>query len=185
LTATELEFTRRRAMREAPLTDRQGIVKDLVVWTNVAPAMTQLLLRRFPMRNSRMLLKLSTTILLFGLLVTAPLSVALAEPIQGPKGQACKSTGTTTVDGKEEGTGKKLKCTADYCKYDECVFSGTTKTCQEYTHYVNVRDCKAAALIHRPENIRPDLPATIYEPPAPVPPRRGERLPVAPGLKQP
>ncbi len=84
-------------MREAPLTDRQRIVKGLVVWTNVATAMTKLLLRRFAMRYSMMLLKLSTIVLLFGLLVTAPLSVALAAPIQGPKGQACKSTGTTTV----------------------------------------------------------------------------------------
>ena len=116
-------------MREAPRIDRQRIEKGLVIWTSF---------------------------MLFGLLVVAPLSGALAAPIQGPKGQACKSTGTTTVEGKEEGTGKKMKCTADYCKYDECVFTGTTKVCKEHTHYENVRDCQAA-LGRRPrvQGVRP------------------------------
>ena len=95
------------------------------------------------MRYSMMLLKLSTIVLLFGLLVTAPLSVALAAPIQGPKGQACKSTGTTTVNGTQDG--KNVKCTADYCKYDECETSGPNiGKCYEKTHYTNVRDCQAA-----------------------------------------
>jgi len=75
------------------------------------------ILRRYPMRFSMMLPMRSAVALLFGLVVTVPLQVALAAPIQGPKGQACKSTGTTTVEGKEEGTNRKMKCTADYCKY--------------------------------------------------------------------
>jgi hypothetical protein len=37
---------------------------------------------------------------------------ALAVP-KGPAGQTCKSSGTTTVNGKEEGTNKPMTCTAD------------------------------------------------------------------------
>ena len=171
-------------MREAPLTDRQRIVKGLVVQTNVATARTKLLLRRFPMRYSRMLLKLSTIVLLFGLLVTAPLSVALAVP-KGPKGESCKKSGTTTVTGKEEGTGNKMTCTADYCTYDSYEVVGDTIKHIERTSYTNVRDCKPAALIKRPET--PTLGTgglKQVEPPPTVPPRRvGPQ--VAPGVQPP
>ena len=103
-------------MRKAQLNDRQRSEKGLVIWTSL---------------------------LVFGLLVTVPLQVALAAPIQGPKGQACKSTGTTTVNGTQDG--KTVKCTADYCKYDECETSGPNiGKCYEKTHYTNVRNCQAA-----------------------------------------
>ena len=49
--------------------------------------------------------------------------IALAVP-KGPGGQTCKSSGTTTVKGKDEATGQAMNCTADYCKYDECETSG-------------------------------------------------------------
>ena len=58
-----------------------------------------------------------------GLLNLLVPSNVLAVP-KGPGGQTCKSSGTTTVNGKEEGTGRDMKCTADYCKYDECQTSG-------------------------------------------------------------
>ena len=62
--------------------------------------------------------------------------------------------GTTTVNGKEEGTGKAMKCTADYCKYDECETSGPNIVkCYEKTSYSKVRDCKAAARTLNP-NLR-------------------------------
>ena len=160
-----------------------AIVKSVVVWTNVATAMTKLLLRRFPMRYSRMSLKLSTIVLLFGLLVTAPkFAMAVAK---GPKGETCKKSGTTTVTGKEEGTGKKMTCTADYCTYDSYEVVGDTIKHIERTSYTNVRDCKAAALIKRPET--PTLGTgglKQVEPPAPVPPGRvGPQ--VAPGAQPP
>src|SRR5574342_384718 len=43
-------------------------------------------------------------IALLSAVIAAP-AVALAVP-KGPGGQTCKSSGTTTVNGKEEGTGK-------------------------------------------------------------------------------
>jgi hypothetical protein len=129
-----------------------------------------------------MLFKLSTIVMLFGLLVTAPLSVALAAP-KGPGGQACKSTGATTVDGTQDGN--KVKCTADYCKYDECETSGPNiGKCFEKTHYTNVRDCKPAALSKSPQT--PPLGTgglKQIEPPATVPPRKGMPQ-VAPVMKQ-
>ncbi len=167
-------------MGEAPLTDRQRIVKGFVVWANVATAIPKPLLRRFPIRYSMMLLMLSTIALPFGLLVTAPLSVALAEPIQGPKGESCDKTGTTTVDGKEEGTGKKLKCTADYCVYTtlESSTAGIKKVV--HTHYMNVRDCQAA-LGGRPniQGVRPPIfPGQLAPPNEPQPGPTGVRAPV-------
>ena len=85
---------------------------------------------------------ISAVFLLMGLLnFLAPSNVAAAP--KGPGGQTCKASGTTTVDGKEEGTGRAMKCTADYCKYDECETSGrNTGKCYEKTHYSNWRDCK-------------------------------------------
>jgi hypothetical protein len=57
------------------------------------------------------------------------------------------------VNGKEEGTGRDMKCTADYCKYDECQTSGPNiGKCYEKTAYSNVRDCKAAARTQLPQN---------------------------------
>ena len=76
----------------------------------------------------------------------------LAVP-KGPAGQTCKSSGTTTVNGKEEGTGRAMKCTADFCKYDECETSGPNiGKCYEKTSYSNVRDCKAAAQSQLPQS---------------------------------
>lgn len=109
---------------------------------------------------------------------TLAASVTFAVP-KGPAGQTCKSSGTTTVNGKEEGTGKAMKCTADYCKYDECETSGPNiGKCYEKTSYSNVRDCKAAAQSMNPRfNVRPDqlAPVTV-QPSPPVPPRQ----PIAP-----
>ncbi len=87
----------------------------------------------------------STVVLSLGLLALVMSSEALAVP-KGPAGQTCKSSGSTTVNGTEEGTGRAMKCTADYCKYDECETSGPNiGKCYEKTSYSNVRDCKAAA----------------------------------------
>lgn len=97
-------------------------------------------------------LGISVGVLFIGLLnLLAPTEV-LAVP-KGPGGQTCKSSGTTTVNGKEEGTGRDMKCTADYCKYDECETSGPNiGKCYEKTSYSNVRDCKAAARTQLPQN---------------------------------
>ena len=51
--------------------------------------------------------------LILGSISLLAISPAFAVP-KGPAGQACKSSGSTTVNGKEEGTGKAMKCTADY-----------------------------------------------------------------------
>ena len=89
---------------------------------------------------------------LFGLFTLLLPSDSLAAP-KGPGGQTCKSSGTTTVNGKEEGTGRNMKCTADYCKYDECETSGPNiGKCYEKTSYSNVRDCKPAAQTQAPQN---------------------------------
>jgi hypothetical protein len=109
-------------MREAPSIDRQRIENGLAFWTGL---------------------------LFFGLLLAAPLSVAVAVP-KGPAGQTCKRSGTTTVEGKEEGTGRKMKCTADYCVYDDLESSPEGIKRVERTHYSNVRDCQPAALGVRP-----------------------------------
>lgn len=101
---------------------------------------------------SKIPLGVSGVILLFGLLNIFVPSDVLAVP-KGPGGQTCKSSGTTTVNGKEEGTGKDMKCTADYCKYDECETGGpNVGKCYEKTAYSNVRDCKAAARTQLPNN---------------------------------
>jgi len=109
---------------------------------------------------------------------TLVISVAFAVP-KGPAGQTCKSSGTTTVNGKEEGTGKAMKCTADYCKYDECETSGPNiGKCYEKTSYSNVRDCKAAAQSMNPKfHVPPgQLAPLTVQPSLPVPPRQ----PIAP-----
>lgn len=119
-----------------------------------------------------------------GVALTALLVFCLAWIIQeppafavpkGPAGQTCKSSGTTTVNGKEEGTGKAMKCTADYCKYDECETSGPNiGKCYEKTSYSNVRDCKAAAQSLNPKfNVPPgQLAPLTVQPSPPVPPRQ-------------
>lgn len=90
-------------------------------------------------------ISVSIVALSLGLLGTLMLSDAMAVP-KGQAGQTCKSSGTTTVNGTEEGTGKAMKCTADYCKYDECETSGPNiGKCFTKTSYSNVRDCKPAA----------------------------------------
>lgn len=72
---------------------------------------------------------------------------------KGPAGQARKSSGTATVNGKEEGTGKAMKCTLDCCKYDECETCGPNiGKCYESTSYSNVRDCKVAARTMNPRS---------------------------------
>jgi len=100
--------------------------------------------------------------------------IALAVP-KGPGGQTCKSSGTTTVNGKEEGTGKAMTCTADYCKYDECETSGPNiGKCYEKTSYSNVRDCKAAAMKAPQSGIVPGqmAPLTQQGQTTPPPPQR-------------
>lgn len=93
---------------------------------------------------------ISAVVLLIGMLNIFVPSNALAVP-KGPAGQACKSSGTTTVNGTQDG--QAVKCTADYCKYDECETSGPNiGKCYEKTHYDNVRDCKAAAQTQLPHN---------------------------------
>lgn len=94
----------------------------------------------------------SGVVLLIGFLTLMVPSDVLAAP-KGPGGQTCKSSGTTTVNGQEEGTGRAMKCTADYCKYDECETSGPNiGKCYEKTSYSNVRDCKPAAQTQAPQN---------------------------------
>ena len=96
--------------------------------------------------------RISAVVLLIGLLNLFAASNVLAVP-KGPGGQSCKSSGTTTVNGKEEGTGKAMKCTADYCKYDECTGGlPPAGKCYEKTHYSNVRDCQPAARTQLPQN---------------------------------
>lgn len=115
---------------------------------------------------------IATVFLLMVLLNFLAPSNVLAVP-KGPGGQSCKSSGTTTVDGKEEGTGRAMKCTADYCKYDECIGGlPPAGKCYEKTHYSNVRDCKPAAS-------RPNRPNTHMTPgsqaPLMTPPTRPTR----------
>lgn len=114
-------------------------------------------------------------VLAFGLTGVFMASSAFAVP-KGPGGQTCKSSGTTTVNGKEEGTGKAMKCTADYCKYDECETSGPNiGKCYEKTSYSNVRDCKAAAQSTNPKfHVPPGqlAPLTVQPSPPPASPRQ-------------
>jgi hypothetical protein len=121
----------------------------------------------------------STLISLAGVPILFSLSPAFAVP-KGPKGQTCKSHGTKIVDGKEEGTDKAMKCTADYCTYDECEPSGSgVGKCYEKTSYSNVRDCKAAAQHSKRKNlgaINPNLPGqNAPVAPAPLSPRQQQQ----------
>jgi len=105
---------------------------------------------KIPLSYSPTSLGISAVVLLIGLLTLLVPSNVLAVP-KGPGGQSCKSTGTTSVNGTQDG--KSVKCTADYCKYDECETSGPNiGKCYEKTHYSNVRDCKAAARNQLPQN---------------------------------
>jgi hypothetical protein len=121
---------------------------------------------------------ISAVFLFMGLLNLLVPSNVLAVP-KGPGGQTCKSSGTTTVNGKEEGTGRDMKCTADYCKYDECETSGPNiGKCYEKTAYSNVRDCKAAAQTQVPQNhITPGQMAPLMQGQPKRPPQR------APGFR--
>jgi hypothetical protein len=113
----------------------------------------------------------------FGAASALPVGVADALP-KGPGGQTCKSSGTTTVNGKEEGTGRAMTCTADYCKYDECETSGPNiGKCYEKTSYSNVRDCKPAAMKAPQSGIVPGqmAPLTVQPSQPPV-----QRVPMAP-----
>jgi hypothetical protein len=105
---------------------------------------------KIPLSYSPTSLGISAVVLLIGLLTLLVPSNVLAVP-KGPGGQSCKSTGTTSVNGTQDG--KAVKCTADYCKYDECETSGPNiGKCYEKTHYSNVRNCKAAARNQLPQN---------------------------------
>jgi len=109
-------------------------------------------------------LGISAGVLFIGLLnLLAPADV-LAVP-KGPGGQTCKSSGTTTVNGKEERTGRDMKCTADYCKYDECEGGlPPAAKCFEKTAYSNVRDCKVAARTQLPQtHITPGQTAPLMQ----------------------
>jgi hypothetical protein len=147
------------------------LMKEMINMTNEKrPAETERDMRSIKGINLPYCLMLCTVSAL-GLLLDMPgtpmLSVALALPIQGPNGQTCKSSGTTTVNGKQDG--KDVKCTADYCTYDECETSGANiGKCFTKTSYSNVRDCKAAAQRSQPGlggAINPVLPSQL----APVP----------------
>jgi hypothetical protein len=122
---------------------------------------------------------LFAVVLVVGSTSALMVSPALAVP-KGPAGQACKSSGSTTVNGKEEGTGKDMKCTADYCTYDECETSGPNiGKCFTKTSYSNVRDCKAAARTLNPNLRIPQgqlAPSTMQPSQSPV-----QRAPMAPG----
>ena len=122
---------------------------------------------------SRLSFGISAAFLLIGLLTLLAPSNVLAVP-KGPGGQSCKSSGTTTVNGKEEGTGRDMKCTANYCKYDECQTSGPNiGKCYEKTHYSNVRDCKPAARTQLPRNqITPGQMAPLMQGQPKRPPQR-------------
>lgn len=127
---------------------------------------------------SRLSYGISAALMLIGLLTLLVPPNVLAVP-KGPGGQTCKSSGTTTVNGKEEGTGKDMKCTADYCKYDECQTSGPNiGKCYEKTSYSNVRDCTAAAQTQVPQNhITPGQRAPLMQGQPKRPPQR------APGFR--
>lgn len=122
------------------------------------------------------------TIALIAAVIGMP-GLALAVP-KGPGGQTCKSSGTTTVNGTEEGTGKAMKCTADYCKYDECETSGPNiGKCYEKTSYSNVRDCKPAAMsAPNSGTFAPQSGGMLQQTPSSptVPPKTFQRVPMAP-----
>lgn len=124
-----------------------------------------------------------TVVLCCGAVILLTCGTALAVP-KGPGGQTCKSSGTTTVNGKEEGTGRAMKCTADYCKYDECETSGPNiGKCYEKTSYSNVRDCKPAAMTRPPSGmVTPPSGGVLQQAPTspPPPPSRFQRMPMAP-----
>ena len=122
-------------------------------------------------------------VLAFGLTGVSMATTAFAVP-KGPGGQTCKSSGTTTVNGKEEGTGRAMKCTADYCKYDECETSGSNiGKCYEKTSYSNVRDCKPAAMGRPPSGFAMPPSGGVQQetPTSPtVPPSKFQRTPMTP-----
>lgn len=124
-----------------------------------------------------------TVIVLCGAVILLMCESALAVP-KGPGGQTCKSSGTTTVNGKEEGTGRAMKCTADYCKYDEGETSGPNiGKCYEKTSYSNVRDCKPAAMTRPPSGMVTPPSAGVLQPAPtspPPPPSQFQRMPMAP-----
>lgn len=124
---------------------------------------------------SRARISYPTRVLCCGAVILLMCGSALAVP-KGPGGQTCKSSGTTTVNGTEEGTGRAMRCTADYCKYDECETSGPNiGKCYEKTSYSNVRDCKAAAQSMNPKfHVPPGqlAPLTVQPSQPPTPPRR-------------
>lgn len=69
-----------------------------------------------------------------------------------------------------------MKCTADYCKCDECETSGPNiGKCYEKTSYSNVRDCTAAAQLTNPQfHVPPGqlAPLTVQPSQPPTPPGR-------------
>lgn len=135
---------------------------------------------RAPWSRSR--ISYPTRVLCCGAVILLICGSALAVP-KGPGGQTCKSSGTTTVNGKEEGTNKPMKCTADYCKYDECETSGPNiGKCYEKTSYSNVRDCKPAAMTRPPSGmVTPPYGGVLQQAPTtPPPPSRFQRMPMAP-----
>ena len=116
-------------------------------------------------------------VMAFGAASALTVGVADAVP-KGPGGQTCKSSGTTTVNGKEEGTNKPMTCTADYCKYDECETSGPNiGKCYEKTSYSNVRDCKPAAMKGPQSGIVPGQVAPLTVQPSQPP---TQRVPMTP-----
>lgn len=125
-------------------------------------------------------------VLAFGLTGVSMATTAFAVP-KGPGGQTCKSSGTTTVNGKEEGTGRAMKCTADYCKYDECETSGPNiGKCYEKTSYSNVRDCKPAAMTRPPSGaVMPPSGGVLQQVPVSpgAPPSKLQRTPMAPNAE--
>lgn len=74
------------------------------------------------LRNKRITLPYSILVSLtvFVWLFTLPSMVPLsaAPPTHGPGGVKCTKSGTTTVEGTQDGN--KVKCTADYCEYGVC-----------------------------------------------------------------
>ena len=152
-------------MKNSMATNNQRLVQSIGRWKRVSIAVMTPLRWKDSIRYTLLLCLCSTLISLAGVPILFSLTPAFAVP-KGPAGQTCKTHGTTTVDAKEEGTGRAMKCTADYCTYDECETSGPNiGKCYTKTSYSNVRNCKAAA---RPSK-----------------PRRGEIAPVRPNQNAP
>lgn len=136
-----------------------------------------------PLEETIMNLRRALVSLAAGVTFILLASEVLAVP-KGPGGQTCKSSGTATVNGKEESTGRAMKCTADYCKYDECETSGPNiGKCYEKTSYSNVRDCKPAAMTRPPSGaVMPPSDGVLQQVPASpgAPPNKLQRMPMAP-----